>query len=170
MSDKSVDWFARIIAILGLLVAVSTVAVPYLQNKAEKREKLSIVARTESVGGVIRLSADQEKSRAVQVSWIITLSNTGTVKLSIVSYKVAQLADLGVLYFSGLDGGASDRENRPISFPVSIDAGESISMRIHIGFLPTDEVATLVWKFYSEIACSLPCHLPQLSYTLDLQK
>jgi hypothetical protein len=73
----SVDLFARITSILGLLVAVAAIAVPYLQSQAEKQEQLSIVARPEEADGVIRLSSDESKSQAVQIPWIVTLSNTG---------------------------------------------------------------------------------------------
>jgi hypothetical protein len=105
------DWFARITAIFGLLVAVAAVIVPYVQSERDKKEQLTIIARREE-SGVIRLSADESKLKAVQIPWILTLSNTGRTKLSIVSYRVAQLRYGGQIFFFGLDGGMSDLENR----------------------------------------------------------
>lgn len=137
------DWFARIIAILGLLVALAAVIVPYIQNEKDKKEQLTIIASSEE-SGVIRLSADESKSRAVQIPWILTLSNTGSTKLSIVSYRVAQLWHGGQMFFSGLDGGMSDRENKAIIFPFTLDAGESISLRLHLGFEPSKQISKIL--------------------------
>jgi hypothetical protein len=100
----------------GLLIALAAVLVPYVQGEADKREYLTIVAKPEGTGGVIRLSADESKSRAVQIPWIVTLSNAGRAKLSVVSYRVAQLKDSGIMFFPSPDGGASDRENKPYRF------------------------------------------------------
>jgi hypothetical protein len=144
------DWFARVIALFGLLVALAAVFVPYFQGEADKREHLTIVATPEGTGGVIRLSADESKSRAVQIPWIVTLSNTGRTKLSVVSYRVAQLThSAGVMLFPGLDGGASDRENKAVSFPLTLDAGESVSFRLHLGFVPNDVIAKALKSMFA---------------------
>lgn len=142
------DWFARIIAILGLLVALAAVIVPYIQAERDKQESLTVVAKPEGAGGVIRLSVDESKSKAVQIPWILTLSNTGRNKLSIVSYRVAQLRHGGLIFFPGLDGGMTDRENKTVSFPLTLDAGDSISVRLHIGFEPTGEISKLLRELF----------------------
>lgn len=144
------DWFARIIAIFGLLVAVAAIVIPYVQSEKGKQENLSIIARPEGAGGILKLSDDLNKSRAVQVPWVFTVSNTGHTKLSIVSYSIAEIKDPGVQSYSGLDGGATDRKNSPITFPVTLDSGESMAFRIHIGFLPTDNVQKILRKFYDK--------------------
>jgi hypothetical protein len=41
------DWFARGTAILGLVVALAAVLVPYFQSEADKQEHLTIVAKPE---------------------------------------------------------------------------------------------------------------------------
>ena len=138
------DWFARIIAILGLLVALAAVLVPYFQAEKDKQEHLTVVAKPEGAGGVIRLSVDESQSKAVQIPWILTLSNTGRTKLSIVSYRIAQLRYGGLMFFPGLDGSMTDRENKTVSFPLALDAGDSIAVRLHIGFEPTGEISKLL--------------------------
>jgi hypothetical protein len=143
------DWFARITAALGLAVGLAAVVVPYVQSEKDKQENLTVVSGLEDPG-VIRLSADQTKSRAVQVPYILTLSNAGGTKLSILSYQVLQLSPGGVTIFPGLDGGFTDREDKTVLFPLTLDGGESLSVRLHLGFHPTPEIQkTLSNMFHS---------------------
>jgi hypothetical protein len=142
------DWFARIIAILSLLVAFAGIIVPYIQTEKDKQERLIIVAKPEGIGGVIRLSADESKSKAVQIPYILTLSNTGRTKLSVVSYRVAQLRYGGLMFFPGLDGGMTDREKKTVLFPLTLEAGDSISVRVHVGFEPTGEIPKLLREMF----------------------
>jgi len=149
-SQGSVDWFARVTAILSLLVALAAVLVPYCQGEADKGEHLTVVAKPEGTGGVIRLSDDESKSRAVQMPWIVMLSNSGRTKLSVVSYRIEQLIQgTGIRLFPGLDGGTSDRENKPVSFPLTLDAGESVSFRLYVGFIPNDEIAKTLKSMFA---------------------
>ncbi len=145
---ENTDWFARVIAILGLLIAMAAVIIPYYQSKNDEQEVLSIKTIPEGTGGVIKLSADPNKSRAVQVPWIFTLSNTGKVKLSITSYEIQQIEGQTVMMFSGLDGGLTSSENKFFKLPQSIDAGESITFRAHIGFIPSIAVQKHLSKEY----------------------
>jgi len=138
------DWFARGIAILGLLVATAAIIVPYYKDKVDSQEALSITASPESGDGILRLSDNLEKSRAIQLPWVFTLSNTGKVKLSVTSYSVRKIEGRAVSYFNGLDGGTTDASNRPLPFPQTLDAGESISFRLHLGFIPPQEVEEIL--------------------------
>ena len=144
------DWFARGTAILGLLVAVAAILVPYYRDKVDSQETLSITATPESGGGILRLSDDLEKSHAIQMPWVFTVSNTGKVKLSITSYSVQKIEGQGVSYFKGLDGGATDASNRFFPFPQTLDAGESISFRLYLGFIPPKEVEEILRKMLTE--------------------
>lgn len=145
-----VDWFARVTAILGLIVAGVAVLLPYFQTEADKREHLTIVAVPERPDGIIRLSADESKSQAVQIPWVVTLSNTGRTKLSVVSYQAVELiGDSGISSFPGLDGGLTDRMNKTVTLPLTLDAGESTSLRIYLGFIPTRQIAELLRSMYA---------------------
>jgi hypothetical protein len=144
------DWFARGIAILGLLVATAAIIIPYYKDKVDSQEALSITASPESGDGILRLSDNLEKSRAIQIPWVFTLSNTGKVKLSVTSYSVQKIEGQAVSYFSGLDGGTTDASNRPLPFPQTLDAGESISFRLHLGFIPPEEVEEILRKMLIE--------------------
>lgn len=134
------DWFARGIAILGLLVAIAAILVPYYKDKADSQEALSISASPEAGNGILRLSDNLDESRAVQVPWVFTISNTGKVKLSVISYSVKKIEGQGISYFRGLDGGATDASNKPFSFPKVLDSGESVSFRLYLGFIPPKEI------------------------------
>jgi hypothetical protein len=137
-------------AIIGLLVAIAAIIAPYYKEKADSQEALSITATPESGGGILRLSGDLDKSRAIQIPWVFTVSNTGKVKLSITSYSVQKIEGQGVSYFNGLDGGATDTSNRFFPFPQTLDAGESISFRLHLGFVPTKKVEKILRKMLIE--------------------
>jgi hypothetical protein len=67
------DWFERGMAILGLLVALAAIVMPYYKDKVYSQEALSITATPESGGGILRLSDNLNKSSAIQIPWIITL-------------------------------------------------------------------------------------------------
>lgn len=148
--DTKADWFARGTAIIGLIVAIAAIIVPFYKDKADSQEALSITATPETGGGILRLSNNMEKSRAIQIPWVITLSNTGKVKLSITSYSIQKIEGQGISYFPGLDGGATDSTNSPFPFPQTLDAGESIAFRLHIGFLPTKEVGKILRNMLNE--------------------
>jgi len=52
------------------------------------------------------------------------------------------------MFFPGLYGGMTDRENKTVSLPLALDAGDSISVRLHIGFEPTGEISKLLRELF----------------------
>ena len=147
--NNNIDWFTRGIAILGLIVSIVAILLPYIQAHYDSEELLSIEISPEQGNGIIRLSDDINKSRAVQVPYIITLSNIGKVKLSITSYNIQKRAkNESIEYFNGLNGGLYSMVYNPFSFPKNIDAGESITFRVYLGFLPTNEILTYLHQKY----------------------
>ena len=86
--NNKIDWFTRGIAILGLIISIIAIILPYIQSQNDNKEFLSIVISPEQGNGIIRLPDDINKSRAIQIPYIITLSNIGKVKLSIISYNI----------------------------------------------------------------------------------
>jgi len=141
------DWFARITAIIGLLIACAAILIPLYQSKIDSQEALSITAIPKT-GGIIKLSDDINKSQAVQIPWIITLTNTGKVTLPITSYTVEQIAGQGIRLFAGLDGGTTDSSNNFFPFPTNLGAGHSIAFRLHIGFIPTKDIQQKLRTIY----------------------
>jgi len=123
---------------------------PYYKDKVDSQEALSITATPESGGGILRLSDNLDKSRAIQIPWIFTISNTGKVKLSITSYSVQKIEGQGVSYFNGLDGGTTDASNKVFPFPQTLDAGESITFRLYLGFIPPGEVEKILRNMLNE--------------------
>lgn len=143
------DWFTRGIAILGLIVSILAITIPYIQSQNDSEELLSIKITPEEGDGIIRLADDINKSRAIQVPYIITLSNVGKVKLSITDYKIHQVwKNKGMKYFNGLNGGLHTIEYKAFSLPKNIDSGESITFRAYIGFLPSIEIHNYLHQQY----------------------
>ena len=150
--ESNTDWFARIVAVLGLLLACASIVVPYLRDKTDSQEAINITAKLETGGGVLKLSDRLEGSWPIQIPWIFTISNAGKVTFSITSYSVQKLEDNGGLsYFSGLDGGLTNSENRQVQIPFTLNSGESKSFRLHLGFLPEQEVVDILRNLYDKI-------------------
>lgn len=122
-STSDVDYFARITAVIGLLVAIVAVALPYFQKRADEEEKLNVWMRT-NMGGIVKISDDPSKTSAVQIPWLFTLSNTGKVKLSIIGFDVRQIIGEGHRKFPGLTGSIEDKNGNSLLMPVSLDAAK----------------------------------------------
>ncbi len=139
--NPNTDYFARTLSVIGIIVAIVAVALPYIQNKEDEKEKLSIWMRTNQ-GGIVLVPDNPEEVKAVQVPWLITLSNTGKTTLSIISYNISQIVGDGVRSgFNGLNGMITDKTGKEeIILPLSIAPGGSITLRAHIGFIPPSEI------------------------------
>lgn len=139
--NPNTDYFARTLSVIGIIVAIVAVALPYIQSKEDEKEKLSIWMRTNQ-GGVVLVPDNPEAVKAVQVPWLITLSNTGKTTLSIISYNISQMVDDGVRSgFNGLNGLVTDKTGKEeVILPLSIDPGESVTIRVHIGFIPSRKI------------------------------
>ena len=149
--ENSPDWFARIVAVLGLALACASIVVPYIKDKTDSQEAINITAKPESGGGILKLSDDLENSRAIQIPWVFTISNTGKVTFSVTSYTVHKLeSNGGVSYFSGLNGGLTNSENKPVSIPFTLSSGESKSFRLHLGFEPEQKVEDILRNLYNK--------------------
>jgi len=149
--ESGTDYFARIVAVFGLVLACASIVVPYMKDKSDNQEAVNITAKPETSGGILRLSDSVEESRAIQIPWILTISNTGKVTLSIISYTVQKIEkNGGISYFSGLDGGLTDYEHRPIAIPFTLNPGESKSFRLYLGFLPEENIDEALRSLYNK--------------------
>lgn len=148
--NNNIDWFTRGIAISGLIISIIAIALPFIQSHYDSKELLSIKVLPEQGHGIIRLSDDINKSRAIQIPYMITLSNIGKVKLSVTSYNIhKRLKNEPIEYFNGLNGGLYSIDYKPLLLPKNLDAGESITFRAYIGFLPTTEILDYLHQEYT---------------------
>ncbi|ADZ90933.1 hypothetical protein GV054_08295 [Marinomonas mediterranea] len=151
-NGNNTDWFARVVAVLGLVLACASIVLPYVKDISDSQEAINITAKPESGGGILRLSGNLENSRAIQIPWVFTISNTGKVTFSITSYTVHKLeGNGGVSYFSGLDGGLTDSMNRPVAIPFTLNPGESESFRLHLGYVPEQKVEDILRNLFEKI-------------------
>ena len=102
-NESNSDIFARFVSVIGLLVAIAAIALPYYQNIENNKEKLNIWMRTNNSGTVF-LSDNPEQTNVIQLPWLITLSNTSNNKLSIVGFDLNQIEQGGFSKFPGLNG------------------------------------------------------------------
>ncbi|MBQ4811110.1 hypothetical protein J8M20_07170 [Pseudoalteromonas luteoviolacea] len=127
------DNFARIASVISLIIASIAVGVPIWQANENDKERLNLWMRT-NPDGIIRLPKNRETSQVVQVPWIFTLSNTGKVKLSITGYRVHMVNNVGLSFFSNLADEAKNLDGSKLVTPFTLDAGESKSIKINLGF------------------------------------
>ncbi|MBL4781927.1 MAG: hypothetical protein JKX92_06755 [Porticoccaceae bacterium] len=102
-SQSQPDYFARVIATLGLAVAIVAIVVPVWQESLNDKERLSVWMRP-NAGGIVLIPDERKNSNVVQISWLFTLSNTGKVKLSITGYDVFQMESGGFSRFPNMVG------------------------------------------------------------------
>lgn len=138
--QKSTDKFALGIAIVSLVVAVAAVALPYLEQRRQFQ-----VLQTEEL--VIRLDPNADGSfritnnklgpmgHVVQMPWRGTFSNTGNQKLSITKYSISTGATPNSTFFSGIDGGIVQSDQKPIDLPLTLDPGETKPFVLLVGVL-----------------------------------
>lgn len=150
MQNKT-DLFTKVIAVLGLIISIIALALPIIQDHYNSREELIInVSSIKDNSSIIRLSDNINISKVFQAPYKVTISNSGKVKLSIVSYEIYKILDNGVKqYFSGLDGGIYNLNDEPFKFPRYLDSGESITFIMFIGFIPTNEIYNYLLERYS---------------------
>jgi hypothetical protein len=96
--------------------------------------------------GIVLIPDDRNNSTVVQIPWLFTISNTGKVKLSITGYDVFQLEQGGITRFANLVGLVRYPDNTQVVPPVVLDAGESKTIIMHIGFLAKPEVLDKLYQ------------------------
>ncbi|MGR6859961.1 hypothetical protein ACU5EH_06215 [Aliivibrio salmonicida] len=133
------DYFARIIAILGLLIAIGAIVIPIWQNNHNAQEQLNIRMETDQ-SGIVLISDDRKVSTVVQIPWLITLSNSGKVKLSITDYDATLLKGNARLGFSHLQGARYNMDGSTLRLPITLDSGESKTIKVYLGFMAEPEV------------------------------
>lgn len=143
------DYSARITAILGLLLAIVAIIVPVWQDHINEQERMNIWMRP-NPDGIVLLPDDRNNSNVVQVPWLFTLSNTGKVKLSITGYDVFQIENGGLSKFSHLVGLVTYADDSQVVPPITLDAGESTTIKMHLGFRAQNDVLDKLYKLLKE--------------------
>lgn len=132
--ESSTDYFARVTAVLGLIIAIAAVIVPIWQQSEADQERLDVWMRA-NPNGIVLIPDDRHNSNVVQVPWLFTLSNTGKVKLSITGYDVFQMENGTLSKFSNIVDLARNTDGTQVIPPLTLDSGESITIKMHLGFM-----------------------------------
>ena len=148
-NNSQPDYFARVIAVLGLVFAIVAIVVPVWQESINEKERLSVWMRPNS-GGIVLIPDNRKNSNVVQIPWLFTLSNTGKVKLSITSYDVFQMENGGLSRFNNMVGLVRNSDDSPVVPPITLDAGESKTIKMHLGFRADSGVLDSLYSHYDE--------------------
>lgn len=138
-NQSSPDIFARITGVLGLVLAIVAIVVPIWQQSENDKERLKVWMRPNSAE-LILLSDNRKRSRVVKVPWLFTLSNTGKVKLSVTGYDVLMMENGGLSRFSHMVGLAKNFDESKLEMPITLDAGESKTIKMYLGFRANEVV------------------------------
>jgi hypothetical protein len=152
MSDTSPDKFARITAVISLIVAIAAIAIPYVQQKDAlkqqqtqfdelQREDLS-VRLNPHMRGVIRVTGTNFRpfGNVVQVPWGLTISNTGNRQLSIANYDLTRGDSPGAMFYTDIDGGLETLDFQPVGYPITLEPGEMRNFLLFVGITVPDKV------------------------------
>ncbi len=143
--ESAPDYFARVTAVIGLIVALVAVIVPIWQQQEADQERLNIWMRT-NPGGIVLIPDDRNNSHVVQIPWLFTLSNTGKVKLSITGYDVFQKENGGLSKFSNMVGLVRNTDGSQVVPPIILDSGESKTIKMHLGFMAEPEILDKLYE------------------------
>jgi hypothetical protein len=150
---KSPDWTARIMAVVGCLVAVLSLWVSWLAYAEQKRqfaitqmENVAIRLLPETAGKVKLTEIRYPFGTVVMTPWRVVVSNVGGQRLSIVETELSTGRKAGDVFYSGLNGGMYDAKQQAISLPVSLEPGDSVSYQLFVGVLVSPQVAGVLSK------------------------
>lgn len=152
MSNRSPDKFARVTAVVSLIVAVAAVAIPYIQQRGalnQQQEQFNELQREElslklnpHVSGVIRITGSNlgTLGHVVQIPWELTISNTGSRQLSIANYDLTRGQSPGAMFYSGIDGGLLTMDAKSVGYPVTLEPGEIRKFLLFVGITVPEKV------------------------------
>jgi hypothetical protein len=142
MSSANKDYFARAISLLSLLIAIAAIYIPYYQQEKHHKESLSIIFSPDIAVGDIILTKYSfgDLGRVIQMPWQLTISNSGQDRLSVVEYQLSIGEKMGLLLFSGIDGGIRSKDWRNEKLPITLDGGESKTFAIYVGVQTPKEI------------------------------
>lgn len=149
VKKAKVDNFARILSGLSLIIAVVAILVPYYQQVKELKENVLITVNPLQASGRVIFTKHMysEMGQVIQVPFYITISNTGSRKISLTRYFIYCYDKYGLQQYSGIDGGLVTAKGEPIYNPITLDGGDTISGFIYTGILVPEKVA----KYFVDI-------------------
>lgn len=151
MSDETTpDWWARGFGIAGILIGLAAIVVPVLMERSERQERLGVWMRPNSEG-VVLLPDDPTASNVIQVPWLVTLSNTGSVTFSITAYDVVLVEGQAISRYSNMVNLPRNADNTPLILPISLGPGESTTIKLHFGFMSQPDVMETLVALQSRI-------------------
>jgi hypothetical protein len=120
---KATDKFARAIAIISLLVAIATFALPYIETRRQfqvLQTEVLTVRLNPHVDGPFRITDHNFGlgGRVVQVPWQLILSNTRNQKLSLTEYSIRSRgspSSSSSLLYTGMNGGMFHPNQKPVA-------------------------------------------------------
>lgn len=140
-----------IISILAIIVSIMSFAYTIHKDNLDNQELISITDSSFSYDEM--LSYDMSGGFRGQgvidgLNYTIILANNSKQKISLVSYDIFQRGQSLRFQYSNMIKGIKDQKNQEITFPLSLDAGEAISLTFEVNTLIPSDINMLLLEKY----------------------
>lgn len=160
----SVTWWDRyhnhvygVATIVALVLSIVFLVIPWMFPADDPRHVVvePAAAQDNLVVSKVRTIIDQPtvihqflKTGIMSVYWELTISNNGTMDLSVIDYDIAQIdEDSGPLSYSHMQQGIytlKEGQLVPVQFPIAVAAGHSQALFLKVGILMDENAYKLV--------------------------
>lgn len=140
-----------IISILAIILSIMSFAYTIRKDILDDQERISITDSSFSYNEI--LSYDMTGGFRGQgvidgLNYTITLANNSKQKISLISYDIFQRGQNLHFQYGNMIKGIRDQKNREIEFPLSLDAGEAISLTFEVNTLIPSDINMLLLEKY----------------------
>lgn len=151
MSDSGKDTFSRVMALLAIVIAVTSLAYTIWSDQKSEMEDLLIY--TSRVHGdyetaIIPLSIP-DLPAVLPVYYECVLVNNGKAPLSIVDYDLQQIAEGYPIKYSSMGGRLFDSSGKQLQLPLDIDSKKSYRFFVKVGVAVHPKAYELISKNFT---------------------
>ena len=160
----SVTWWNRYhnhvygaATIIALVLSIVFFVVPLMNPTDDTRHVVveTATAQDKLIVSKVRTIIDQPtvihqflKTGIMSVYWEITISNNGTMDLSVIDYNIAQVnANSGPISYSNMQQGIytlKEGQLVPVQFPITVETGHSQALFLRVGIMMDENAYNLV--------------------------
>lgn len=138
---NKVDYFARAVSILSLIISLLAVVVPVWQDSSRQKEDLNIDVHIDEEGQVL-FEKNEYKIRSLLLPYKVVVSNTGNINCSIKRFEAKRRGE--ILNFPPLKYSIYPKTD----LPLSLEAGKTSILNIKIEYVPQKQVLKVLNSRY----------------------
>lgn len=150
MNKDKKSTLPSILSIIALAVSILSFSYNIWKDAYKEIEQLSISYSDFGFDTELRIGNLGDRGTVSGHNFGVILSNNSKIPISITSYNLYEIVQGRAEYYSNLVNGIflSSVENEPIHFPIDIDAGKSIYIRLNLCAQIPKDVLLLIQNNY----------------------